>query len=273
MAQVMVHRSSSAAQRAPPPATAVLGVLVAVAVLAALPAPGAAFPVSRWTDTAVIREVYARPPADMLFAASNDEHRASTHQAHHSGKNRHVQGGGGKHGKGYHHKHSSSGNDGYKHFDAFHTKSGDKYGYEQHSSFGKKKKGGKNEKYGAASDAGFAGSHPDVEVVRDTARVRQGPRSQSLQDVSGDASVDRESTKHRRGLHGEDDMFFVFSGGSDNQEDDGEGQQQQQQAADDDDHDDDGEAAEQQEADDHDDDDDEGGQQQQQQQADDDYDY
>ncbi|XP_052125961.1 ribosomal L1 domain-containing protein CG13096-like isoform X2 [Frankliniella occidentalis] len=265
----MAQRTTTAAPR-PLPAAAVLAVLVAV--LAALPAPGAPFPVSRWTDTAVIREVYARPPTDMLFAATNDEHRASTHQAHQAGKVRHVKGGGGKNGKGYHHKHSSSGNDGYKHFDAFHTKSGDKYGYEQHSAFGKKKKGGKNEKYGAAGDAGFAGSHPDVEVVRDTARIRQGPRSQSLQDVSGDASVDRESSSHRRGLHGEDDMFFVFSGGNENQEDDGEGQQQQQ-AADDDDHDDDGEAAEQQEAAEDDDDDDEGGQQQKQQQADDDYDY
>ncbi|XP_034249391.1 filaggrin-like [Thrips palmi] len=218
-----------------------------------------------------IQEVYARPPADLLFAATNHGHAA----AQQTGRSKHAKGGGNKHGKGYHHKQSAQGNDGYKHYDAFHTKSGDKYGYEQHSSFGKKKKGGKSEKYGAAHDAGFAGSHPDVEVVQrgqqGAASLRHGPRSQSLQDMSGDASVDHENTKYRRGLH-DDDMFFVFSAdGNDNQED-GEGQQQQQ-AADDDDHDDDGEAAEQQEAADDDDEDDDGQRQKQQQEAEDDYDY
>lgn len=216
-----------------------------------------------------IQEVYAHPPADMLLAATNHGH-ASAQQA---GRTKHVKGGGNKHGKGHHHKQSSSGNDGYKHYDAFHTKSGDKYGYEKHSSFGKKKKGGRNERYGSAHDAGFAGSHPDVEVVLNgpaQARMRQGPRSQSLQDMSGDASVDHENTKYRRGLH-DDDMFFVFSADGNENQDDGEGQQQQQ-ASDDDDHDDDGEAAEQQEAED-DDEDDDGQRQQQQQQAEDDYDY
>lgn len=71
-----------------------------------------------------IQEVYAHPPADLLFAATNHGHAA----AQQTGRSKHAKGAGNKHGKGFHHKQSNAGNDGYKHYDAFHTKSGDKYG-------------------------------------------------------------------------------------------------------------------------------------------------
>lgn len=38
---------------------------------------------------------------------------------------------------GYLKKSEDGGADGYKHFDSFHKKDGDKYGYEKHSAFGK----------------------------------------------------------------------------------------------------------------------------------------
>lgn len=41
---------------------------------------------------------------------------------------------------GYLKKSQEGGADGYKHFDSFHKKDGDKYGYEKHTSFGEAKK-------------------------------------------------------------------------------------------------------------------------------------
>lgn len=41
---------------------------------------------------------------------------------------------------GFHRRHEAKGSDGYKHFDSFHKKDGDKYGYEKHSAYGKAKK-------------------------------------------------------------------------------------------------------------------------------------
>lgn len=41
---------------------------------------------------------------------------------------------------GFHRRHEENGSDGYKHFDSFHKKDGDKYGYEKHAAFGKAKK-------------------------------------------------------------------------------------------------------------------------------------
>lgn len=42
--------------------------------------------------------------------------------------------------QGYSKKMNDKGKDGYKHFDSFHKKDSDKYGYEIHSEFGKEKK-------------------------------------------------------------------------------------------------------------------------------------
>lgn len=41
---------------------------------------------------------------------------------------------------GFHTRHENKGSDGYKHFDSFHKKDGDKYGYEKHTAYGKAKK-------------------------------------------------------------------------------------------------------------------------------------
>lgn len=42
---------------------------------------------------------------------------------------------------GYYGSSEKKGKDGYKHFDSFHKQDGDKYGYQTHSSFGKKYEG------------------------------------------------------------------------------------------------------------------------------------
>lgn len=42
---------------------------------------------------------------------------------------------------GYYTSKSTKGDNGYKHFDSYHKKGGDKYGYEAHSAYGKAKKG------------------------------------------------------------------------------------------------------------------------------------
>jgi hypothetical protein len=44
--------------------------------------------------------------------------------------------------QGYHKKTQDKGSDGYKHFDSYHKKDGDKFGFEMHSEFGKSDKGG-----------------------------------------------------------------------------------------------------------------------------------
>lgn len=44
--------------------------------------------------------------------------------------------------QGYHKKSEDQGSDGYKHFDSYHKKDGDKYGYETHSEYGQANKGG-----------------------------------------------------------------------------------------------------------------------------------
>ena len=59
--------------------------------------------------------------------------------------------------QGYHKKTQDKGSDGYKHFDSYHKKDGDKYGFEMHSEFGKENKGGasgggKSEKYSEGYD-------------------------------------------------------------------------------------------------------------------------
>lgn len=44
--------------------------------------------------------------------------------------------------QGYRKKTQDKGSDGYNHFDSYHKKDGDKYGYEIHSEYGKSDKGG-----------------------------------------------------------------------------------------------------------------------------------
>lgn len=68
-------------------------------------------------------------PLDLSVAASSHHH-----QKHGDGLNH-------DNDVGYLKKSDEKGGDGYEHFESFHNKDGDAYGYEKHEAFGNKKKG------------------------------------------------------------------------------------------------------------------------------------
>lgn len=62
--------------------------------------------------------------------------------------------------QGYHKRTQDKGNDGYKHFDSYHKKDGNKYGYETHSEYGQENKGkvgntGKSQKHNDGESKSF----------------------------------------------------------------------------------------------------------------------
>ncbi|GLV41105.1 hypothetical protein CBL_04629 [Carabus blaptoides fortunei] len=69
-----------------------------------------------------IREVRAAAPEDLLLAETNYGHNYAAD---------------GEDSVGYLKRSEDGGSDGYKQFDSYHKKDGDKYGYEKHTSFGK----------------------------------------------------------------------------------------------------------------------------------------
>lgn len=85
-----------------------------------------------------VKNVYAPAPFDDLVEAGTEhkKHHSTHHKSHSDDGD-----------SGYYTSKSSKGDKGYKHFDSFHKKEGDKYGFEKHSSFGKEKKGGDGGKH------------------------------------------------------------------------------------------------------------------------------
>lgn len=79
-----------------------------------------------------LNKVYAPAPFEDL------QSEGTGHKAHH-GKGHHAD----DDDQGYYTSKSKKGDNGYKHFDSYHKKGGDKYGYESHSAYGHAK-GGKD---------------------------------------------------------------------------------------------------------------------------------
>ncbi|RZC34601.1 keratin, type I cytoskeletal 9-like [Asbolus verrucosus] len=100
--------------------------------------------------------------------------------------------------QGYHKKSRDKGSDGYKHFDSYHKKDGDKYGFETHSEYGKANKAsagatGKSQKYTEGYDKNSDAERNDdqaetkksYQVVEDVHENKKGVRA--VEDYDGDS--------------------------------------------------------------------------------------
>lgn len=73
-----------------------------------------------------LNKVYAQAPFEDLQSAGTGHKGQDGHKGQHDDDD-----------SGYYRSKSTKGDNGYKHFDSYHKKGGDKYGYEKHTAFGK----------------------------------------------------------------------------------------------------------------------------------------
>ncbi|KAG8252444.1 hypothetical protein J6590_057165 [Homalodisca vitripennis] len=161
--------------------------------------------------------------------------------------------------EGYHHSHSTRGGDGYKHFDSFHKKDGDAFGYEKHYAFGNGDKGDDGGAYHESTsynsgDKGSLGTRQNPKVTayhyesksgtpRDYSNYdpetyegdytevapRTVPKAPSPPRRQGDARVAREHYQaaddagrgRRLQRQQPDDTEYDYSGEQEGEEDDG----------------------------------------------------
>ncbi|XP_068910111.1 uncharacterized protein [Tenebrio molitor] len=101
--------------------------------------------------------------------------------------------------QGYHKKTQDKGSDGYKHFDSYHKKDGDKFGFEMHSEFGKSDKGGgegagKSGKYTEDYDRHGDDEAETKKAYKVVENVNEGKKGlRAVEDYDGDSGYYADS--------------------------------------------------------------------------------
>ncbi|XP_044259431.1 keratin, type I cytoskeletal 9-like [Tribolium madens] len=117
--------------------------------------------------------------------------------------------------QGYRKKTQDKGSDGYNHFDSYHKKDGDKYGYEIHSEYGKSDKA-------SAGNTGKSGKHSDGDGGSETKKaykvvenVNEGKKGVSaVEDYDGDSGYYADSGDSEGYTDGESENYSEGEGES-----------------------------------------------------------